>query len=196
MRQFLFPKAIVFSLTYFIFQSFTAGHLFAQTNPAAHNLSAGAFTFTGQVATSTTYPTSLQGWQNSVNNIDFAELVPASNDAALVASGTVTTAGLSNLGADGFQFYNTGSGTSRKIGSLCVALNATNRFNVSVSWTAQDRSGSVVESGRTVAAGAGRGPVKWGVSGGDGTTGLSKKGMDECGPMRRADLFVLVSFCT
>lgn len=112
---------------------------FAQTNPTPFDMSGGAnYSFTTQTASSTTYPTNIQGWLTTTNNLTTAELLPGSGDIALVANGVVNTATIANLGANGFQFLNTGTGTSRKTGSLCLALNTTNRQTISVSWTAQD----------------------------------------------------------
>lgn len=114
----------------------------AQTTPAAFDLSTGSFTFTSQTATNTTYPTNMQGWANSANNISTAETTAPTADQAMVASGTATTAGISNLGASGFQFLSTSTAPNRKVGSVCVAINTTNRQSVLVSWTAQDMTTS------------------------------------------------------
>jgi hypothetical protein len=110
-----------------------------QTNPTPFDMSGGTnYSFTAQTATSTTYPVNMKGWLTTTNNLTAAELLPGSGDIALVANGTITSATISNLGTNGFQFLNTGAGASRKTGSLCLALNTTNRQSISVTWTAQD----------------------------------------------------------
>ncbi|MEN9972212.1 MAG: putative adhesin [Bacteroidota bacterium] len=113
-----------------------------QTNPAAFDLSTGSFSFTSQTATSTTYPTNIQGWATSANNIATAETTVPGVDQALVASGTATTGGLSNLGANGFQFLSTSSSPNRKVGSVALALNTTGRQSITLNWTAQDMTSS------------------------------------------------------
>ena len=112
---------------------------FAQTNPAAFALSGGNFTFASQTSTSTTYPTNMQGWATSANNITTAETNAPAGDQALVASGNNTTSGLSNIGSNGFQFIATGTSSNRTVGEIVVALNTTGRQNELVTWTAEDR---------------------------------------------------------
>ena len=119
-----------------------------QTNPSAFDLSTGSFTFASQTASSTTYPSNMQGWATSSNNISTAETTIPSTDQSLVASGTSSTSGLSNLGANGFQFLSTSSSPNRKVGSLCVALNTSGRQNILINWTAQDMTSS--SSGTTM----------------------------------------------
>ena len=109
----------------------------AQTNPTPHNLSASNFTFSGLTALSTVYPTSMQGWQTSANNINNAETVPAVGDYSLA----LTLPGIANNTTNGFSLQSSGSGgTSRRVGAIVLALNTTARNNISVIWTAQDLS--------------------------------------------------------
>jgi hypothetical protein len=110
-----------------------------QTNPTPFDLSTGSFSFTSQTATSTTYPSNMQGWATSSNNILTAETTIPSADQSLVASGTSTTSGLSNLGSNGFQFLSSSTNPNKKVGSICVALNTIGRQSVQVSWTAADQ---------------------------------------------------------
>ena len=109
-----------------------------QTNPAAFDLSAANFSFLTQTATSTAYPASMQGWATSANNITSAETNAPSADQALVASGTATTSGISNLGVSGFNFLSTGSAPNRVVGSISLGLNTTNRKSITVGWLAAD----------------------------------------------------------
>lgn len=106
----------------------------AQTNPTLHNLSVSDFSFTSLATGVTTYPTSMQGWQTSADNINTAETVPPAGDYALSSSAP----GIYNSVANGFSFQSTGSGATRRVGSIALALNTTGRDNISVSWTAQD----------------------------------------------------------
>lgn len=106
----------------------------AQTNPTPHNLSVSDFSFTSLATGVTTYPTSMQGWQTSADNINTAETVPPAGDYALSSSAP----GIYNSVANGFSFQSTGSGATRRVGSIALALNTTGRDNISVSWTAQD----------------------------------------------------------
>ena len=71
----------------------------AQTNPTPHNLSASNFTFSGLTALSTVYPTSMQGWQTSADNINTAETLPPAGDYALSSSAP----GIYNSVANGFS---------------------------------------------------------------------------------------------
>jgi hypothetical protein len=111
-----------------------------QTNPTAHNLSSSNFSFTTQTATNTAYPTSMQGWTTGTNNIATLTTAAPAGNQALVASGSATTAGLSNLGASGFNFLSTGSSPNRQVGALCVAVNASGREAIKVSWTVDDQT--------------------------------------------------------
>jgi len=121
-----------------LFILFLSGNSWGQTNPTPFDLSTGNFTFLSQTATNTTYPTNLQGWATSANNITSAETNAPSGDQALLASGSASTVGLSNLGANGFNFLS--SGSSQRVASICVALNTTNRTNITVGWLAADQS--------------------------------------------------------
>lgn len=113
-----------------------------QTNPVPFDLSTSSFSFTTQTATNTTYPTNIQGWSTSTNNIASAETSIPSADQTLVASGTASTSGLSNLGSNGFQFLSTSTSPNRKVGSIAISLNTTGRQSITLSWTAQDMTSS------------------------------------------------------
>lgn len=106
----------------------------AQTNPTPHNLSASNFTFSGLTVSSTVYPTSMQGWQTSANNINNAETAPAAGDYSL----TLTLPGIANSTSNGFTLQSSASGSSRRVGSIAVALNTTARNSIVVNWIAQD----------------------------------------------------------
>jgi hypothetical protein len=111
----------------------------SQTNPAAFALSGGNFTFTTQTATNTFYPTNIQGWNNGgTANVTTLPTVASTADIGMTASAIATTTGIGNLGANGFQFLS--SGTATTVGALCVSVNATNRSNLTASWTAEDRT--------------------------------------------------------
>jgi hypothetical protein len=110
-----------------------------QTNPAAFTLSGGSFTFTTQTATNTAYPTNIQGWNNGgTANVTTLPTVASTADISMTASAIATTTGIGNLGANGFQFLS--SGTATTVGALCVSVNATNRSNLTATWTAEDRT--------------------------------------------------------
>ncbi|MFN8324673.1 MAG: hypothetical protein U0T80_02825 [Flavobacteriaceae bacterium] len=123
---------------------------FGQTNPAAFNLSGGNFSFTTQTATNTTYPTNMQGWNNSgVNNLATLTTAASTADITMTASASASTAGLGNLGASGFQFLTTG--TVQTVGAIAVSLNATGRKNLLATWTAADQtSGSTRQMNLTL----------------------------------------------
>lgn len=123
-----------------LFILFLSGTAWGQTNPTPFDLSTGNFAFLSQTATNTTYPTNMQGWATSANNIATAESSAPGGDQALVASGSATTSGLSNLGVSGFNFLSTSSAPNRVVGSISVALNSTNRTNITVGWVAADQS--------------------------------------------------------
>jgi hypothetical protein len=117
-----------------------------QTNPTAFALSGGSFTFTTQTATNTAYPTNMQGWTTGTNNITAITTAAPGADQSLVASGSATTSGLSNLGSNGFNFLPTSSSPNRQVGAICVSLNTTGRSSILVSWLADDQtSGSTRE---------------------------------------------------
>ena len=111
----------------------------AQTNPTTHNLSSSDFSLNA-VSAGTAYPTSVQGWLTSANNITTPELVAPSGDASL--NGTSGGSGtISNSTTAGFTFISSGSGNGRRIGSLCVALNTSNRQAITLRWSVKDYIG-------------------------------------------------------
>lgn len=109
---------------------------FGQTNPAAFPLSGGGFSFASQTASNTTYPTNMQGWTTGTNYIPTITTAAPGGDQALIANGTASTTGISNLGANGFNFLLTGS--AQQVGEIVVALDATGRKNLLATWTAAD----------------------------------------------------------
>lgn len=113
--------------------------VWGQTNPTAFALSGGSFSFTTQTATNTAYPTNVQGWNNG-GTANLATLTTAAStaDITMTASATASTAGIGNLGANGFQFLTTG--TVNTVGAICIAVNATNRANLTATWTAADQT--------------------------------------------------------
>ncbi len=123
-----------------VFVIFSCIQLQAQTNPTAFNLAAANFSFTTQTATSTAYPTSMQGWTTGTNNIATLPTAAPGADQALVASGGAGVSGISNLGGNGFNFLSTSSSPNQQVGEICVALNTTGRNNVTVTWSAFDNS--------------------------------------------------------
>ena len=119
---------------------FSVGLVQGQTNPAAFALSGGNFSFTTQTITNTTYPTNMQGWTTGTANITAITTAAPGADQALVANGSGSTSGLSNLGVSGFNFLSTSSAPNTQVGAIAVALNTTGRSNVLVSWTAAETS--------------------------------------------------------
>jgi hypothetical protein len=118
----------------------TCSFSWAQTNPAAFALSGGSFSFSSQTVTSSTYPTNIQGWNTGSTSLTLPAAITgaSSADIALTPSATVTSAAIGNLGANGFQFLTTGAVTN--VGALCVSVNATNRANLTATWTAADQT--------------------------------------------------------
>jgi hypothetical protein len=112
---------------------------FGQTNPAAFALSGGSFTFASQTATSTTYPTNMQGWTTGTANIATLTTAAPAADYTLIASGTASTSGLSNLGANGFNFLTTSNASYSQVGAICLSLNTTGRTSELVTWTVADQ---------------------------------------------------------
>lgn len=115
----------------FLFNFFSVN---AQTNPTPHNLSSSDFSFSGLALLQTNYPTSMQGWQTSANNINTAETVSPTGDYNL----SLLAPGIVNNLLNGFTLQSSGSGTSRRVGSLALALNTIGRDNITVSWIAED----------------------------------------------------------
>jgi hypothetical protein len=107
-----------------------------QTNPTPHDLSSGNFSFTGFAeGTTTTYPTSMQGWSFSAEPTS-ATVGPATANATLLVSTTsATTGGIRNEISNGFGFLSSGSAF---IGAIAVSLETTARRNIKVSWSAED----------------------------------------------------------
>lgn len=82
----------------------------------------------------------MQGWTTGTNNITAITTAAPGADQSLVASGSATTSGLSNLGSNGFNFLPTSSSPNRQVGAICVSLNTTGRSSILVSWLADDQT--------------------------------------------------------
>jgi len=110
------------------------GNVWGQTNPTAHNLSTSNFSFTGFAAgTTTTYPTSMQGWKFSAEPTS-ATVGDASGDRVLaVSTDGITSGSIRNEVANGISLLNS---SSNNIGAIVVAINTTNRKNIKISWVA------------------------------------------------------------
>lgn len=118
---------------------FLVANCFSQTSPTPFNLSSGSFSFNSQTASSTTYPTNLQGWNNGGSSNPTSLPTAASTaNISLTASGTSASVGISNLGINGFQLLSSSGSTT--IGSIALSLNTLGRSNVQVSWVAADQT--------------------------------------------------------
>lgn len=126
-----------------LFQWYCIFSVQAQTNPTPHNLSASDYTFTGfSNGTTTTYPAGMQGWRHGSGDVTFNNrLNTASGDRDLDNNSTAAnTNSIKNELSDGLSFLNSGS---NGIGSIVVAVDASNRENLQVSFKAEDiRGGS------------------------------------------------------
>ena len=107
-----------------------------QTNPTAHNLSSGNFSFTGfGSGTTTTYPTSMQGHKFPSERTTSNLTGNADGDRVLVDStNSITSGSIRNESSNGISLLNSGT---NHIGAIVVSVNSTNRENLTVSWTAQ-----------------------------------------------------------
>jgi hypothetical protein len=116
--------------------AFLCTGIYAQTNPTPHDLSAGDFVFTGfSDPESTEYPAHTQGWRFGAEPFS-DEVGPATDDRVLVGQSVSATSGnIRNEGDNGISFLNSGS---NHIGALALALNATGRENLAVSYTVED----------------------------------------------------------
>ena len=110
-----------------------------QTNPAAFDLSAGSYTFTGFASTTSTYPASMQGHTLAATEPTSTAASPyltaATGDAAMVGNGGgIATASVRNEGTSGISLCNSGPAS---IGDITVALNTTGRTTVQAAWTSR-----------------------------------------------------------
>ena len=106
------------------------------TDPSPFSLSAGSFSFTGFASGSTTtYPASMQGWAFT-GELTTATLTsePAGDRVLLDNTTSITTGSIRNEAANGISLLNSGS---NNIGAIVVALNASGRSNLLVTFTAQ-----------------------------------------------------------
>lgn len=109
---------------------------YTQTNPQAYILIDSAYHFDGfKDSTSTTYPTSMQGWAFDSEPISPIEQ-PACKDTSLAPKNTAVTIGsIRNEGENGISFLNSGN---KHIGALVIALNTEHCKNIKLEWIAQE----------------------------------------------------------
>lgn len=109
--------------------------VWGQTNPTAHSLSTSGFSFTGFASGMTvTYPTSMQGWKFAAEPTG-STVTSANGDRVLeVSTAAVGSGNIRNEVTSGLSLLNS---SSNNIGAIVVALNTTNRENITVSWVAQ-----------------------------------------------------------
>lgn len=112
------------------------GEARGQTNPLPHSLGGSNFEFTGfSDGTITTYPTSMQGWAFGAEPTT-SVVTDATSDRVLGASTVaLNSGGIRNEVGNGISLLNS---STNNIGALAVALNATGRRDLRVTWTAQD----------------------------------------------------------
>lgn len=135
--SFLEKNLIKFYILIIIFFQFTFIDLtFSQSNPTAHDLSSSDFSFLGFAAgTTTTYPTSMQGWKFSAEPTS-AITTNASADFNLSAStAAASTGSIRNEITSGISILNS---STNNLGAICISVNSTNRQNIKVSWTAAE----------------------------------------------------------
>lgn len=103
------------------------------TNPSLHNLSTGTYSFTSwaNTSTSSTYPNNMIFWRTGTQD---PSLSSSANSNWTGAYNLTSGARINGQGASGISFVNTGS--SGNLGMAVVGLNASNRKDISVSWTA------------------------------------------------------------
>lgn len=118
-----------------LFLLISTSFLFAQTNPAAHNLGTSNFTFTGfGDGATTTYPTSMQGWSFGAEPTSSTVASPSADRVLVASSTSITTGSIRNEVGNGISLLNSGT---NNIGAIVVAVNTTGRENIKVTWTAQ-----------------------------------------------------------
>ena len=107
-----------------------------QSNPLPHSLGGSNFEFTGfSDGTIVAYPTSVQGWAFGAEPTS-SIVTDATSDRVLGASTVaLNSGGIRNEVANGVSLLNS---STNNIGALAVALNATGRRDLKVTWTAQD----------------------------------------------------------
>lgn len=130
-----FSSKLAFSLIFTLFVAVGWG----QTNPTPHNLGSSNFSFTGfGVGTTTTYPTSMQGHGFSSERTSANKTDVASSNIALSANSTAfTTSSIRNEVASGISLLSSGSAN---FGTIVVALDATNRQDITLGWTCAEMS--------------------------------------------------------
>ena len=134
MKNFIVHKAKTGLL--FLFFGLLAHSGWGQTNPTAFALSGGNFTFTGfGVGTTTTYPSNMQGHKFAAEPATANITNNASADFALSTStSAIGTGSFRNEVANGISILNSGS---NNLGAVVVALDASGRSNLLVTFTAQ-----------------------------------------------------------
>jgi hypothetical protein len=120
----------------------------AQTNPTPHDLSSSNYTFTGFASGATTaYPTSMQGHGFAGERTVLNKTDVASGDRAMAANSTAfTTNSIRNEVADGISFLFGGT-TTPQVGTIVVALDATNRQDITLTWTCAEMGNPTIGNG-------------------------------------------------
>lgn len=118
---------------YFSFIVFTI-EVSAQSTPTAYDLSSGNYSFTTWLATepAATYPTNMIFHLGNVQDASLATFTAASDYTAQYNLGGGTR--IKGLGTDGFSFVNTA--TNGYLGEAVLALNASNRQDITIDFTA------------------------------------------------------------
>ena len=100
-----------------------AGRIWGQTNPSAHNLSSGSYSFTGfSSGATTTYPTSMQGHKFPAERTTSNLTDNADGDRTLAdSSGSSSTGSIRNEKSNGLSLLNS---SSNNIGAIVVSVNS------------------------------------------------------------------------
>jgi hypothetical protein len=107
---------------------------FAQSNPTPFDLSSGNYSFTAWDAASpaATYPANMIFHRATTNDPTLTAFIAGSDYTGVYNSTSGTR--MNGLGIDGFSFLNTG--TAGNLGAAVLALDATGRQDIAVSFTA------------------------------------------------------------
>jgi hypothetical protein len=121
-------------LSSFLFVISLSLFAFAQSNPTPFDLSSGGYSLTEWDAASpaSTYPANMIFHRATTNDPTITAFIAGSNYVD-VYNGTAGTR-MNGLGIDGFSFINTGTGGN--LGAAVLALDATGRQDIAVSFTA------------------------------------------------------------
>lgn len=124
------------------------GFSYGQTNPTPHNLNSSDYTFTGFASgATTTYPTSMQGHGFAGERTALNKTDVASGDRTMAAnSAAFTTNSIRNEVADGISFLFGGT-TTPQVGTIVVGLDATNRQDITLTWTCAEMGNPTIGNG-------------------------------------------------